>query len=253
MLSHRVIPVLLHEDDGLVKTRGFRDATYVGDPINAIRIFNEKEVDELALIDIERSKRGLPPNLELVERVASECFMPLSYGGGIRTVDDTKRLFSVGVEKVIVQGAALRSVDIVSEIADFSGSQSVTVAVDIRRDKFGKLHLYDSASGRDLARDWLAFIKEVQDAGAGEILLTSVANEGSMTGLDLELIASAARVTTVPLVVNGGVGSVDDIVRGIAAGADAVAVGSYFVFHGPRRGVLISYPLYSELQRRLGG
>lgn len=252
MLRHRVIPVLLVKDHGLVKTRAFDKPTYVGDPTNAIRIFNEKEVDELALIDIGATASGRGPNFELVEQVASECFMPLSYGGGIRSLEQAKRLFSLGVEKVLLQSAALEDLSIVRDIANFSGRQSVTVAVDVRSGRFGKERLFRASDGSDAGKDWLGFATAAQEMGAGEILLTSVNREGSMDGLDLDLIKRAAACLHVPLVAHGGVGSLSDIKDGVEAGADAVAAGSFFVFHGPRRGVLITYPPYDVLTDLLG-
>ncbi len=252
MLRHRVIPVLLVKDHGLVKTKGFDKSTYIGDPTNAIRIFNDKEVDELALIDIGATASGRGPNFELVEQVASECFMPLSYGGGIRTLDQAKRLFSLGVEKVMLQSAALDDLSIVRDIANYSGRQSVAVAIDVRTGRFGKERLFRACDGSDEGKDWLGFAKAAQDMGAGEVLLTSVNREGSMEGLDLGLIQRAAACLHVPLVAHGGVGSLADIKAGVEAGADAVAVGSFFVFHGPRRGVLITYPRYDVLTDLLG-
>ncbi len=252
MLRHRVIPVLLVKDHGLVKTRAFDKPTYIGDPTNAIRIFNEKEVDELALIDIGATASGRGPNFELVEQVASECFMPLSYGGGVRDLDQAKRLFSLGVEKVMLQTAALADLEIIRDIADYSGRQSVTVAIDVRSGRFGKERLFHAAQRSDAGKDWLGFACDAQDMGAGEILLTSVNREGSMEGLDLDLIHRAAERLHVPLVAHGGVGSLSDIKAGVRAGADAVAVGSFFVFHGPRRGVLITYPPYDVLTDLLG-
>lgn len=252
MLRHRVIPVLLVKDEGLVKPRAFSKPTYIGDPTNAIRIFNEKEVDELAIIDVAASSRSAGPNYALVERVASECFMPLSYGGGIGSLDQAKRLFSLGVEKLILQTAALKGLSVVEQIAGYSGRQSVTVSIDVRSGRLGRQSLYHAATGKDWGRDWLGFAEAAQAAGAGEILLTSVNREGAMQGLDLRMIAEAAAVLHIPLVAHGGVGSLADIRAGIDAGADAVAVGSFFVFHGPRRGVLITYPSYTDLVNLVG-
>jgi imidazole glycerol-phosphate synthase subunit HisF len=247
VLSNRVIPVLLVKDHGLVKTRGFEQPTYVGDPINAIRIFNEKEVDELALLDISATPLNRGPNFELVQDVASECFMPLAYGGGIRGVDDAKRLFGLGVEKVILRSVAASNLAAVTAIANYAGSSSVTVSIDVLR---GAVF----CPGTDLhgSLDWVGHLRRAIEAGAGEIVLNSVDRDGSMAGMDTGLISEAASATTVPLVAVGGVGSLADIKEAIQAGADAVGCGSFFVFHGPRRAVLITYPGYAVLSELLG-
>lgn len=252
MLRHRVIPILLVRNGGLVKTRRFEDSVYIGDPTNAVRIFSEKEVDEIALIDIDASRNNSGPNWELVERVAGECFMPLMYGGGVRTVGDAKRLFSLGVEKIGLQSAALRQPSLVSELASVGGSQSVTVAVDVRRSRFGRDRLWSSAEWDFAPGNWLSFVEQVQDYGAGEVLLTSVDREGSMSGLETNLIRQARQRLSIPLIAHGGVGSLAHIADGIQAGADAVGVGSFCVFRSPRRGILISYPDYRDLAGLLG-
>lgn len=252
MLRHRVIPVLLVKDHGLVKTTKFEKPKYVGDPINAIRIFNEKEVDELALLDISATPGNHGPNFDLVQDVASECFMPLAYGGGIRTLDDAKRLFGSGVEKVVLRSAAAENLELVTQIANYAGSSSVTVAIDVRRGRFSRLCVHCPNTRMDGESDWLGYLRNATAAGAGEIILNAVALDGTMSGMDTDLISRAARVTTVPLVAVGGVGSLDHIRAGIEAGADAVGAGAFFVYHGPRRAVLITYPGYEELATLLG-
>jgi len=250
MLKNRVVPFLLVRDHGLVKTRQFDVATYVGDPINAIRIFNEKEVDELAIFDIGATAGGLGPNLELVRDVASECFMPLAYGGGIRSRDDAEHVFGLGVEKVVVRSAALADLRVVTAIAAVTGSQSVAVSVDIRR-RLGRPRLYAPRSAGHNESDWLGFLRRAVEAGAGEIVLNSVDRDGTMSGVDTRLIEEAAAASTVPLMAVGGVGCIQDIRTAVDAGADAVGVGAFFVFHGPRRAVLITYPSYAELDKLL--
>lgn len=252
MLRNRVIPVLLVKDHGLVKTTKFTDPKYVGDPINAIRIFNEKEVDELALLDISATPCDRGPNFDLVGDVASECFMPLAYGGGIRGLDDAKRLFALGIEKVVLRSAAMSNVRTVTQIADYAGSSSVTVSIDVKKSRFGRRQLFAPGTPLDGDSDWAGFLQRAIDAGAGEIILNSVDRDGTMSGMDAELIAAAARVTTVPLVAVGGVGSLHDISTGVRSGADAVGAGAFFVYHGPRRAVLITYPHYEELTALLG-
>lgn len=252
MLRNRIIPFLLVRDHGLVKTQRYEKPVYVGDPINAIRIFNEKEVDELALLDIGATSAGRGPNYRLVEDVASECFMPLAYGGGIRRSQDAEQLFALGVEKVIVRAAALEDLSIVSSIASMAGSQSVAVSVDVRRHR-GRRRLYAPRLARHDDPAWLGFLKAAVEAGAGEIVLNAVDRDGTMSGIDAELIAEAAAVCSAPLVAVGGVGSLPDIRAAIDAGADAVGAGAFFVFHGPRRAVLITYPSYDALDSLLKG
>jgi cyclase len=251
MLRYRIIPCLLLQNNGLVKTQRFSKPKYVGDPINAIRIFNEKEVDELIVLDIETSKWGREPNYPLIEQFAGECFMPLCYGGGITTVEQAQRIFHIGVEKVSIQTSVLESFDLVDQIASRYGNQSVIVSIDIKKNLFGKHSFYSSAQGKILKQNWLDFIKMAISSGAGEILLNAVDRDGIMAGMDLSLIQEAASVCTVPLIALGGVGSLADIKEGIKAGANAIAAGSFFVFHGPHRAVLITYPKYTDLVQLL--
>ena len=246
MLRPRVIPCLLTRGGGLVKTRQFRDPKYVGDPNNAIRIFNEKGADELIVLDIEASRQGRSPNFDMIEEFAGECYMPVCYGGGVRSVDDAARIFALGVEKISIQTSALSDYAVISAIASRFGSQSVVVSVDVKRVRIGGDRLYAAAEGKGLRRSWLDWMTGAVEAGAGEVLLTSVDNEGTLTGLDLALIAEAAKAVPVPLIANGGVGSLADISAGFAAGASAVTAGAYFVFHGPHRAVLITYLDESE-------
>jgi cyclase len=247
MLKHRVIPCLLLRNRGLVKTVKFENPKYVGDPINAIRIFNEKEVDELLVLDIEASKTKREPDYELIEQFAGECFMPLAYGGGITTVEQVKRLFSIGVEKISVQTSALADFKLVSDIASHYGNQSVVVAIDIKKNLIGRYKLYASATRQLLDQDWSQFILNAIDAGAGEILLNSVDKDGTMSGMDFTLIEKAAKLCKVPLIASGGVAGLADFKKAVDSGADAVAAGAFFVYHGPLRAVLITYPKYAEL------
>jgi len=248
MLKHRVIPCLLLRNRGLVKTLRFKNPRYVGDPINVVRIFNEKEVDELMVLDIMASKVPHEPDYEMIEQIAGECFMPLCYGGGVRTVEQARRLFALGVEKICLQTAALHDISIITELADRFGSQAVVVSIDIKRNWRGLPQLYAAASGKTLGRHWLDYLHSAVSAGAGEVLLNSVDRDGTMSGMDLDLIRRAATELSVPLVAVGGVGSLTDIKAATDAGASAVAAGAFFVFHGPHRAVLISYPRYQELE-----
>lgn len=251
MLKHRVIPCLLLRNGGLVKTMKFANPKYVGDPINAIRIFNDKEVDELIVLDINASKDRTEPNYTLIEQFAGECFMPLCYGGGIRTVEQAMRLYSIGVEKICLQTALLEDMSLVTKISERVGSQSVLVSVDIKRNWLGNYQLYSSSRGKILSINWLDFLNQAINAGAGEVVLNAVARDGMMQGMDIELIHEASTAISVPLIAIGGAGSLTDIKAAIDAGASAVSAGAFFVFQGPHRAVLITYPHYHELEKLL--
>ena len=248
MLKHRVIPALLLREGGLVKTQRFGKHQYIGDPINAIRIFNEKEVDELMLLDIDASRQMREPDYDLIESVAAECFMPFGYGGGISSIEQARRLFSLGVEKVVLQTAALANPRIISEIAQRFGSQSVVASIDIKRDWLGRYRLWSSSRRKTLRGDWLETLRLLVEAGAGEILLNSVDRDGMQQGYDLRLIDNAAHAVGIPVIALGGAGSMQDFLLAAESGASAVAAGSLFVLQGPHRAVLISYPNYSELE-----
>jgi imidazole glycerol-phosphate synthase subunit HisF len=251
MLKHRVIPCLLLRNGGLVKTLKFAEPKYGGDPINAIRIFNDKEVDELMVLDITASKERREPNYALIEQFAGECFMPLCYGGGIRTVEQAQRLFSMGVEKVCVQSAALEDPTLVTRIAERYGNQAVIVSIDIKKDWLGRHQLYSAARNKTLSKPWLQFATDMVAAGAGELVVNAVDRDGTMRGMDLGLIREASDAVSVPLIAVGGVGSLVDIKAAVDAGASAVAAGAFFVFHGPHRAVLITYPGYRDLENLL--
>ena len=251
MLKHRVIPALLLLNGGLVKTVKFKNPKYVGDPINAVRIFNEKEVDELLVLDIAASKEHREPSYDLIEEFAGECFMPLAYGGGVTTVEQAARLFGLGVEKVCIQTAALRDSTLVNRLADRFGSQSVMVSVDVKRNWLGKRQIYGAADGKARSEPWLELTQRLVSAGAGEVLLNAVDRDGTLTGPDLELIRTASASISVPLIAVGGIGSLAYIKAAVEAGASAVAAGAFFVFHGPHRAVLITYPKYQELENLL--
>jgi cyclase len=249
MIIPRVIPCLLLNHGGLVKTVKFGKQTYVGDPINAIRIFNEKEVDELLLLDIMASREKCSPNYSLIEQIAGECFMPLTYGGGIATVEQARQLFSLGVEKICLQTAVINNFNFIRQLSEQYGSQSIVISVDVKKDVFGKYHAYSSASGRSLPGSWLSLLVNAVEYGAGEILLNAIHRDGLMNGMDIDLIRTAASILPVPLVAIGGVASLGDIKLATSAGASAVSAGAFFVFQGPHRAVLITYPGQDDLTR----
>ena len=247
MVRTRIIPLLLLKNQGLVKTVKFKNPTYIGDPINAVRIFNDKEVDELVFLDITATVEQRPPPFDLIAKIASECFMPFCYGGGIYTVDHVTQLFSLGVEKVALNTVAARNAKFVREIAAIAGSQSVVVSIDVKRNWFGQYRVIIESGTRSTGRDPVEFAKEIEQAGAGEILLNSINRDGTMTGYDVELIRRVSGAVTIPIVAAGGARGVPDFAEAIQAGASAVAAGSMFVFTGKHRAVLISYPSIEEL------
>ncbi|WP_313089874.1 AglZ/HisF2 family acetamidino modification protein [Stutzerimonas nitrititolerans] len=258
MLRPRIIPCLLIQDSGLVKTVRFKDPKYVGDPINAVKIFNEKEADELIVIDIDASTKGREPDYQQIAHLASECRMPLCYGGGVRTAEQAKRIIALGVEKVAISSAALANPALISEIAAEIGRQSVVVVLDHKQRLLGKTQEVWTHNGtRNTKRGVVEVALEMEKLGAGEIVLNSIDNDGKMKGYDLALASHLRELLTIPLTVLGGGGSLDDMHKVVAAcGVVGVAAGSFFVFKGPYRAVLISYPtaqqkrdsIYSALQ-----
>ncbi len=260
MLRPRIIPCLLIQDNGLVKTVRFKDPKYVGDPINAVKIFNEKEADELIVIDIDASAHDREPDYQKIAHLASECRMPLCYGGGVRTAEQAKRIIALGVEKVAISSAALANPVLVSEIAAEIGRQSVVVVLDHKQRLLGKAQDVWTHNGtRNTKRNVIDVALEMEKLGAGEIVINSIDNDGKMEGYDLGLAKHLREMLTVPLTVLGGGGSLDDMYKVVATcGVVGVAAGSFFVFKGPYRAVLISYPsahqkrdsIYSALQGR---
>lgn len=248
MLAVRVIPVLLIKNRGLVKTIKFDKPKYIGDPINAVKIFNDKEVDEIVVLDIDASKKNIKPDFELVATIASECFMPLAYGGGVSSLDDMARLYDIGVEKVILNTRAISNLDLVHEASSHFGAQSVVVCIDIKKNMWGKYSILSHSEGKYSGIDVPEYVEKVEEAGAGEIMLQSVDRDGTCLGYDINLIQQATQKTTIPIVACGGAGNLDDFRKAVQAGASAVAAGSMFVYHGPHRAVLINYPSYTELK-----
>ena len=247
MTSARVIPLLLLKGRGLYKTEKFDKPKYIGDPINTLRIFNDKEVDEIALLDIAATKNNKGPDFELIADIVSESFMPLAYGGGVSTAEQAMKLFSLGVEKVILNTHAIDNPTLITEISNAAGAQAVVVAIDAKKPLLGGWQVYAEGGTRKTGmrpEEWAA--KAVAH-GAGEIMITSINNEGTMDGYDADLIKSVANAVDVPVIAHGGAGSNAHLTAGLKAGASAVAAGSLFVYQGPHRAVLISYPTQGEL------
>ncbi|MDP1822376.1 MAG: AglZ/HisF2 family acetamidino modification protein [Archangium sp.] len=242
MLRRRVIPSLLLRNGGLVKTTRFSDPKYVGDPINAVKIFNEKEVDELFLFDITASRERRRPNFKLIEEIVSEAFMPVAYGGGVRTFEDARTLLSLGVEKIALNTAALEGLSLVTELKNHFGAQCVVGVVDVKKRLFGGLAVHAHAGVKTPAADPVEWAQRLVGAGVGEILLQSVDRDGTMSGFDLELIRSFDGALQVPLVAAGGAGSLEHMKAALGAcRLSGLAVGARFVYQGPSRGVLINY------------
>lgn len=251
MLKTRVMPCLLLRNAGLVKTVRFADPVYVGDPINTVRIYNEKEVDELIFLDIMATPNGKPPQFAMVAEIATECFMPFAYGGGVRTAEDAKQLFSAGAEKVAVNSAAFDRPELVTEIATRFGNQSVIASIDVKKKLLGRYEVFTNGGKRATGQDPVAYAVRMQELGAGEILLTSIDRDGVMKGYDVELIRTVARAVDVPVIACGGAGRIEDFAEAVNAGASAVAAGSMVVYQGPHRAVLTNFPTKAELSRVL--
>lgn len=248
----RVIPCLLLRGSGLVKTVKFADPRYVGDIINAVRIFNEKEVDEIVILDIEAHAGRGRINWELVTKAAGEAFMPLCYGGGVRSVDEIRRLFKAGIEKVSINSGAHEDPRLLEAAARAFGSQSIVAGIDVKKNLFGRYVVVSHGAGRKQGTDVVQWAKTVERAGAGEILLTSVDRDGTRSGYDLELVQQVTSAVSIPVIACGGAGRLEDFAHAIRRGAAAVAAGSLFVFRGPHRAVLITYPDRAELAKWLG-
>ncbi len=251
MLRYRVIPTLLLKNNGLVKTTRFGQPVYIGDPINAVRIFNDKEVDELMLLDITATNEKKDINYLKLEEIVSEAFMPIGYGGGIHKLSQIEKLFKLGIEKVIINTAAYSEPKIIKEASNIFGSQSIVVAVDIKKDLWGKYRLFSNAGQKKQNVNAEDFLKKVVDFGSGEIYLNNIDKDGTMTGYDLELINKFSQLFEVPLIASGGAGKIEDFAEAIKAGASAVSAGAMFVFQGVHRAVLISYLKYEEFEKML--
>ncbi len=243
MLSTRVIPCLLLSNRGLIKTTKFKKPVYLGDPINIVKIFNDKEVDELVMLDIHATVEKRKPNFELLAEIAGECFMPLGYGGGISSIDDIQRLFALGIEKVSVNTMASENPDLIRQAAEKFGSQSIVVSIDVRRTLFGKHEIFLNNAKNKIKIDLIEYVQKLEALGAGEVLLNSIDRDGTMGGYDIGLVSQISKSINIPVIACGGAGKIQDFVDVVdKGGASAVAAGSFFVFHGKHRAVLINVP-----------
>lgn len=251
MSTVRIIPCLLGMQRKLVKTVGFNDACYVGDPLNAIKIFNEKEVDELIFLDIEASRKNQEPDYALVSRLGSECFMPLVYGGGVKSLESATRLFRLGVEKICVNRSFLEEPELVTKLAERFGSQAILVSLDVKKEQESYRVVKGGKEPTSLSALQAAQLAE--KLGAGELLLTSVDREGAWSGTEIPLLQQVTARVSIPVIAHGGIGQLSHIQEAvIAGGASAVAVGSLCVYSKRGKGVLISFPKRSDLKMALG-
>lgn len=250
MFRPRVIPCLLLKYLGLVKTVKFKNPTYIGDPINAVKIFNELETDELAFLDITASKENRLIDIELVKRIGKEAFMPFAVGGGIKSIEEVKKILGSGAEKIIINTNSVDDPDLVNKAAEYSGNQSVVVSIDIKKNLFGKYQMFIKSGTQKATIDPVEHAKKMEEAGAGEILINSIDKDGTMTGYDVHLLRQMADNVSIPVIAIGGAGTFEHFREAVDVGhASAVAAGSMFVFHGPRRAVLINYPTKKELEK----
>jgi imidazole glycerol-phosphate synthase subunit HisF len=248
MKIKRIIPALLLRNRGLVKTVRFRDSTYVGDPINTVRIFNEKEVDEIFFLDIDATKQKKEPPYDLIQDIASECFMPFAYGGGINSLQQIERIIKSGAEKIIINSGAFIVKNLINEAVQHFGSSTIAVSVDVKKEFLRGNIVYVKGGTLSTGKNPVEYAIEMEDRGVGEILVNSIDRDGTMLGYDLDLVKSVSGAVRVPVIACGGAGKMSDFGAAFReGGASAVAAGSFFVFHGKRRAVLITYPSYAEI------
>ena len=249
MLRKRIIPILLLHDESIVKTKKFKNFTYIGDPVNTVRIFNELGVDELLFLDIKASKDKREPNLKILKEIANECFMPLGYGGGINSIKNAKEVFDIGFEKISINTNAIKNPNLISELARAFGSQSIIVSIDIKSNYFGKQKVFSFNGKFNKKYDPTQWAKKVEKLGAGEILITSIDKEGTWEGFDNELIKKVSNAVSIPVIANGGCGNVKHLETVISkSNASAAGIGSMVVFQKKDMGVLINFPNSNEIE-----
>jgi len=249
MFRPRIIPALLLRNLGLVKSVGFKNYKYIGDPINAVKIFNDLKADELVFLDILASREKRAISLDFVLKVGDEANMPFSVGGGIRTIQDIKSVLRAGAEKVVINTYAVEDPSFIRTAAEEFGSSTITVCIDVKKKFLGNQQVYIYGGSKSTGLDPVSFAKSMEEMGAGELIINSIEKDGMMEGYDIELIKAISDSVTIPVVALGGAGKISDLNDAVIYGhASAVAAGSLFVFHGPRRAVLINYPQSEELK-----
>ena len=243
MLGARVIPCLLFRDESLVKTIKFKSPIYIGDPINAVKIFNDKEVDELVILDIMATREKRAPNFNYIKEIAGECFMPLAYGGGITSLSDIEELAKIGVEKVILSSFAVKNHNFLKAAVREFGSSTIVVCLDVKVNFWGKYGVYTDGGRVPSGEGPISIAKELEEIEVGELIVNSIDRDGTFKGYDLKLLKQITDVVNMPVVACGGAGSIEHFRSAITEGhVSAVAAGSFFVFHGPHKAVLIQYP-----------
>ena len=247
MYRPRLIPVLLLRNKGLIKTIKFGKSQYLGDPLNAVQIFNKFKTDELVILDIDASKNGTTIPVDLVREIGDEAYMPFAVGGGIDSLEKAEKLINAGAEKVVLNSVVHKNPNVITQIANVFGSQSVIVAVDVKKNMFGKYKAFVKSGSVNTGMNPVEFAKMAEDKGAGEIMLTSISHEGMMEGLNLELIKLIEGEVRIPVIAHGGLNSFKHFKEAIDEGASAVAGGSFFVYSGKQKGILINYPEQIEL------
>ena len=251
-MTKRIIPCLLLRNNGLVKTVKFRESIYIGDPINAVRIFNEKEADELLFLDIDATREGRDPSLKVISNIAEECFMPFSYGGGISTLEHIGEVLKAGAEKIVINTRAFTDKEFIRKAATRFGSSTIVVSIDVKKRFTGKKSVHINGGRHDTGKDPAEYAAEMERSGAGEIIINSIDRDGTMSGYDIDLVKSVSEAVTIPVIACGGAGTVNDLRKVLTEGkASAAAAGSLFVFHGRRKAVLITYPAAGEISELL--
>lgn len=249
MFRARVIPVLLLKNLGLVKSVKFKNYRYIGDPINAVKIFNDKKADELVFLDINASKENRLISLEFVHKVGDEANMPFAVGGGIKTIKDIRSILENGSEKVVINTAAFENPEFIKEAVEAFGSSTIVVCLDVKKNFAGKYQLVYKHGEKKVKENPVEFAQKMEEYGAGEIIIQCVDKDGTYEGYDIELVKLISRTVTIPVVALGGASKYDDFSLAVKEGyASAVAAGSLFVYHGPRRAVLISFPTRDEIK-----
>jgi cyclase len=248
MLQHRVIPTLLLKNTGLVKTKKFKKPTYIGDPINAVKIFNDKGVDEIVFLDITKTLKKEVPNYELIEEIANECFVPFAYGGGIKSLDSIRRILKLGAEKVVLNSITFYNPELITEAKNIFGSQSIVVSIDYKKNFFGVNKVYIENGKKNTGFSPLEYALKMEELGAGEIFMNSIEREGTRTGYDIDVLKLVSNSLSIPVIASGGANSIEDMKKVInQSNVSAVAAGSMFVYYGDKDGVLINYPDRTEI------
>ena len=252
MIYTRVIPCLLLENQSLVKTVNFKKPAYIGDSINTARIFNELEVDELVLLDIAASNNKRKPDFKILADLANECFMPLAYGGGINNFEDAKKIFQVGIEKIIINSYVFENPQFITRLAEHFGNQAIVVSIDVKKNMFGKYQVFSNSGIKKQKVDPVLWAQELERLGAGEILLTAIHQEGTWKGFDIDIIKKISNAVSIPVIANGGASCLEDIGKAVKQGsASAVSLGSMIVYQNKGMGVLVNFPDKDKLKKIL--